>query len=446
MVWVKDSLYFLRFFFFLLMFFIPSCITAREKRPWTFIVYAAADNNLRDYAGRNMKQMATIGSNEFINIVVHLDIRLLGQKKMTRRYYVEKNNPVQVTISEKVPMDSGDPQTLISACSWAIKEYPADHYILILWNHGTGIIDPYSRKQFDTNKLFSFNPETNNYELDRTIGFIDLLEALNDPKGICWDDSSGNFLTNQKLEFALNEIVSKQLKGKKLDIIAFDACLMSMVEIAQITRQYANIQIGSQEVEPGAGWKYDEVLSPFARGSIDARTFSAHIVDAFAKAYKPIGSQPGFVDYTQSALDLNHIEELEINIDQVAQLLMQALQSPQAAQYKSCIAVSVSKKNVTHFNEPSYVDLSHLYKNLIKNLNNAALKSNQLTAQLQKTLEEGLSLISACVIKNASGSNLPLARGISIFFPEKRIHPSYKKCNFAKNNWVNFLTMYLLAS
>jgi len=38
---------------------------------------------------------------------------------------------------------------------------------------------------------------------------------------------------NQKLEFALNEIVTNQLNGKKFDIIAFDACLMSMVEIAE---------------------------------------------------------------------------------------------------------------------------------------------------------------------------------------------------------------------
>jgi hypothetical protein len=64
--------------------------------------------------------------------------------------------------------------------------------------------------------------------------------------------------------------------------------------------------------------------------------------------------------------------------------------------------------------------------------------------QLLRCLETGLVLIKKAVIHSVSGSNLPHARGISIFFPEKRIHPSYKKANFAKNNWINFLSKYVL--
>lgn len=417
----------------------------KEKKPWTFIVYAAADNNLRDYASRNIKQMSTIGSNSNINIVVHLDIRLVGQKKMTRRYYIEKNNPVQVDmVNEKTPMDSGDPQTLISACQWAIQNYPADHYFLVLWNHGTGIIDPYGRRQFDTNMLYVYNAQTNSYELDRNIGFLDLIEAFNDPKGICWDDSTGNYLTNQKLEFALQEIVSKPLKGKKFDIIAFDACLMSMIEIAQITKQFANIQISSQEVEPGPGWKYDEALSLFITGAPEPTALARHIVDAFAKAYKPYGNHPGFVDFTQSALDLKAIETIEINIDKVSELLLQGIQSGHNVTYKNIITLSRNKKNITHFNEPTYVDLHHFYTNLLKNIKQSTIVNLPLSQDLLATLTQGLDAIKKAVIHTVSGSNLPHARGISIFFPERKIHPSYKKSNFAKNNWVQFLTSYIL--
>src|SRR5882724_6909888 len=44
-----------------------------SKKPWTIIIYMAADNDLRNFATRNIKQMASIGSNDQINIVVHLD-------------------------------------------------------------------------------------------------------------------------------------------------------------------------------------------------------------------------------------------------------------------------------------------------------------------------------------------------------------------------------------
>ena len=424
MVPVSSSLLSKKIFIALLFFTIS--VGAREKKPWTFIVYTAADNSLRDFASRNIKQMSSIGSNNNVNILVHLDIRLIGSKKMTRRYYVEKNNPVQSEMHEKTPMNSGDAQTLISACQWAIEEYPADHYMLVLWDHGTGIIDPYGRRHIDTRTLFVYNPEANAYELDRSIGFLELIELINDPRGICWDDSNGEYLTNQKFEFALNEIVTNILHGKKFEIIAFDACLMSMIEIANITKNYANIQIGSVEVEPGPGYRYDEVLSPFLHGSPDPRAFASHVVDSFAKAYKPVGNHPGFVITPQSALDLNLIGLLEQNVDQLGQLFASALQSPDSSQFKNLISVSRNKKNCTHFNEPSYIDLHHFYANILRNL--TPLENNVLGKQVKQVVQDGIQLINKVVIHTVSGTNLPNTKGISIYFPKgKYIHPTKRQ-------------------
>jgi Clostripain family len=417
--------------------------TRQQKKPWTILVFAAADNNLRDFAPRNQKQMSIVGSNDSVNMLMHMDIRLSGSKKTSRRFFIAKNNPIQVEMSERTPMDSGDPATLISACKWAIEEYPADHYMLVLWNHGTGIIDPYGRRQFDTSHMFHFNADTNNFELDRTVGFIDLIEALDD-KGICWDDSTGNYLTNQKLEQALNEIVTNQLNGQKFDIIAFDACLMSMLEVANITKNYATIQVSSQEVEPGPGWNYAEALSIFNTYNPDKKDVAVNIVNAFAKAYKPSPGHPGFVDFTQSALDLNVIEELEKNVNELADVLTRALDSDKGHVYKSLIAMSRARKNLTHFNEPTYVDLHHFYTNLLKNLRDQFKTLDLVGMQILRSLEVGIGLFKKVVIHSVSGPNLPNAKGISIFFPEKRIHPSYKKSNFAKNNWINFLAKYVL--
>ena len=54
---------------------------SKKEKEWTLILYISADNDLRNFAIRNIKQMAKIGSNQNINIVVHLDIKLSGNKK-----------------------------------------------------------------------------------------------------------------------------------------------------------------------------------------------------------------------------------------------------------------------------------------------------------------------------------------------------------------------------
>ena len=69
--------------------------TTREPfKKLTFLCYIAADNDLAPFADRNLEQMATVGTNENINIIVHLDIRkkgdssLRGKTKITKRLNV----------------------------------------------------------------------------------------------------------------------------------------------------------------------------------------------------------------------------------------------------------------------------------------------------------------------------------------------------------------------
>lgn len=42
----------------------------------------------------------------------------------------------------------------------------------------------------------------------------------------------------------------------KLDIIGFDACLMSMHEVGAVLAPYAKYLLGSELLEPGTGWDY----------------------------------------------------------------------------------------------------------------------------------------------------------------------------------------------
>jgi len=80
--------------------------------------------------------------------------------------------------------------------NWCIQNYPADNYALILWDHGSGWKN------------------------------ISLLEVT---KGICWDVTNSDYLTTLELRSALFSIYTSN--NIKLDIVAFDSCLMGMIEV-----------------------------------------------------------------------------------------------------------------------------------------------------------------------------------------------------------------------
>ena len=52
--------------------------------------------------------------------------------------------------------------------------------------------------------------------------------------------------------------------GRKLDVLAMDACLMTMIEVAWQVRGHASVLVGSEEEEPGDGWPYNTVLGDLA--------------------------------------------------------------------------------------------------------------------------------------------------------------------------------------
>jgi hypothetical protein len=261
-------------------------------------------------------------------------------------------------------------------------------------------------------------------------------------RGVCWDDSTGNYLSNRKLDAALHTICQNYLGGKKFSIIGFDACLEQMIEVSSFIKKYARVMIGSEEVELGMGWNYDIVLSPFLTESLDTFTFAQHIVEAYEKTYQPITN-----DYTLSAMNLDSLIFLERNVDTLARLLIEGLKS-QKLIFSRIIKESRNRLVCTYFDEPTYIDLHHFYRNLLNNMKkltlNGAHKDQQIKNNIILTLEEGIGIIEQLIIANTAGRNLKNARGISIYFPERTIHSSYQEASFlTTNTWGSLLVQYL---
>ena len=122
----------------LFLLFIVSCSSSSDSpRPvignkWTLMIYLDADNNLESFSMRDLREMQEVGSTKNVTVIVQHDTN----GGTTKRYKVEKGS---LTLLEDLgELDMADGATLQNFVSSTALAYPADHYALILWNHGQG--------------------------------------------------------------------------------------------------------------------------------------------------------------------------------------------------------------------------------------------------------------------------------------------------------------------
>ncbi len=112
-------------------------------KPWTFMVYLAADNNLINFGIDSLRQMKAVAGSS-INVVAEFDT---GPLRPTKRYLFDGGTRFgsleQNLISEFGPVSSADPDNLTEFITWTAKHYPAEHYFLVIWGHGAGVDDDF---------------------------------------------------------------------------------------------------------------------------------------------------------------------------------------------------------------------------------------------------------------------------------------------------------------
>ena len=251
-----------------------------ELASWTFIVYIAADDNtLEEAAINDFLEMASIGSNDVVNIVVQFD-RAPGYDASyddwtdCRRFLVTEGlTPADgneiINIGE---VNMGDPATLVSFVEWAASNYPAEKYALIISSHGKGW------------------------------------------EGACWDETSDNDnMDIAEMRSALSDISA--FIGRPLGVLGFDACLMGMTEVAYEVHDYASVMVASEHSEPSSGWPYDAILTQLtATPDINAAELATIMVDSYYNAYAP-------TSYTMAAVDLTKIDAVVYGLNDLAQAL-----------------------------------------------------------------------------------------------------------------------------
>ncbi len=399
-------------------------------KQWTMLAYLAGDNNLDSAGVEDMAEMAKVGSTPNVDAVVQFD--RAGKKSITARYHVSKGGGcVEKDRVMVLPeTNTGDPQVLIDFIAWGIQNYPAQHYLLVVWNHGSGWSedDVYrhtgvTRGDLPQAKALTRSP------LRRAL-FSTTIEQVVRPniRGIAYDDSARDFLDNAELKKCLQAAYA-QTGGRKVDVLGFDACLMNMVEVGYQLKDTVTIAVGSEETEPGAGWPYDLILSALAKKpSLTPVQLGQTIVQQYYKSYLDTSEA-----VTQSALNLARIDGLAGVVDKLADALIANL----TTDVKKAIAKVL--RNCQRFYYPSYLDLYDM----------ARLLKEYITVPAIKTAAQGVmsalrtSATKGVIVANKRlGSAVARAKGVSIYFPSGDVSPFYSHLDYASHRWDEFLQAY----
>jgi hypothetical protein len=253
-------------------------------------------------------------------------------------------------------VNTGDPRTLRAFILQSVRDYPADHYALVIWNHGTGWLDvdhyavvrdlgdegqpPFEGQSHQP--IFRTTPQK--------------MTADDPSRPIAYDDSSKDFLDTQDLRQALAE--AEAAAGIRLDLIGMDACLMAMVEGARELAPFADYFVASQEVEPMRGWPYAPILTALdGRPGLPPDTLADTIVQEFAHSY---GGTTREETVTQSAIALARTATTEA----LCKALVDAILADRTASLKRLVLRA--RDDALVFQDKNYRDLGDFADHLAK--------------------------------------------------------------------------------
>lgn len=276
----------------------------------------------------------------------------------------------------------GNPSLLMDFLSFCEREYPADHKILILWNHGGGSVG-----------------------------------------GIAYDQQYlDDALALDELEWALRAVYGESPEERPFEIIGFDACMMATLETADTVKAYAGYMVASQEDEPLLGWDYGALMTALdTEDGISPADVSVAICDGFAVACREDGSAG---DITLSVIALDRVDTLVAAYRNTGVELLRAVGEDDGLKKKF---VKNSRK-ADNYGENS---LWSGYSNMV-DLEDLVRRNGEL---LSETSEAVLSALEDCVVYRIGGRLNEGASGLSCFHLldyEYSVFRDYEKIAFSQ--------------
>lgn len=248
------------------------------RKDWAVLVYMAADNNLFPYALWDLYEMEAgfasaknaAGSTLKADLLVQIDTK--GRSGLRRLHIFETPETYSVKsladfqartladvrspVVENAPEPATEAEKFRSFLEWARANYPADHYMVVVWGHGQGW------------KAYAPGEKPGK-----------------DFGGIGLSQTSGKRLDIPAIRDALAAF-NRAAGKEQLDVYASDACLMQMVEVAGELTSVSRFIVGSTQVQTFLGLPYRRLLYELNTGRFNGqRAGATGSVDADDEPY-----------------------------------------------------------------------------------------------------------------------------------------------------------------
>jgi hypothetical protein len=383
------------------------------KKRWTIMLYISADDVLANFAVESLRQLnqsvsaaAEPGDTAELSVAAQFayppaTARISATGTAPGFYIFKEEKGGQVLrLSQKL---ASTPKTVSAAKTASTPEkanmsqkevlqgflnevyknpqYKADHYALILWGHGPELL---------------LQPGASNPTGDRRM-----------------------YLTPE----ALGDVLRKSLNGRQLDIVAFDACFMSMFEMAYELKGLAKYMVASQDEVPDASFPYGDLVKLFRRyGNGPLPSLLEDGLKAYVGAYADCicNVNTGMRPVTLSVLDLENSDDLKDAVTSLACALLKAKSEAGLADL-----LMEARKSSRDYATGLYVDLHDFCTKLSGLLNqpDAEKRWKEIQGGCRKEIQGACGKVLKALTKGKSkklildNSDEKNGGGISIYLP-----------------------------
>lgn len=262
--------------------------------------FATEDLNeiMYGYTAGNLNVIVQTGSTaEWQNTVVADD--------RCQRYRVTEDG-LELVDDSLGMQNMADSATLTDFIQYCSSNYAADHYGLVLWDHGGGVVGGYG--------------------YDENFG--------------------GDSMSLTEMSRALGDA------SVHLDMLGFDACLMANFETCLMAAPYADYLIASEEPEPGCGWYYTDWIGKLSENcGIPPKRYGRQIIDDYITES---GWDSPSMYSTLGMFDLQQVTQKLLPA--LSQFSDDAVQQLSAGEYRR-ISQSRSNTRAVYQSELDHIDL-----------------------------------------------------------------------------------------
>lgn len=249
---------------------LPAAFAAGDS--WVVSIYMCGSDLESQYgcASINLDALKTVQLPENVKFVIQTG----GAKKWQTKGIPNKNIARYVYDNtgfhevDRLPDASmGDAQTLQDFLRYSLDNYPAEHRMLFLWDHGGGSL-----------------------------------------YGVCFDEKFGNPLSLNDLRQVFKSVTTANPEKPTFDVVAFDACLMATIETANSLYGFSRYLVASEDMIPAKGTDYAGWVGALAKNpAIDGKDLAI----VMCETYLPYCKEYGADDMaTLSVIDLSKIPAL----------------------------------------------------------------------------------------------------------------------------------------